>query len=147
MKIMTGNANRPLAEAISAFLNLPMTKASVRRCADMALPPIVDDQPLRLREYGEADVEAVGDVLLCLLVLRGVLQRVLWAPKHCTCGGGHVVGVAEPLGAPFGVGVVDGRVILHLFVHVHAPALNACRACHNVCVDKNEVRRNTQHAT
>jgi ribose-phosphate pyrophosphokinase len=37
MKIMTGNANRPLAEAISAFLNLPMTKASVRRFSDMEI--------------------------------------------------------------------------------------------------------------
>ena len=35
MKIMTGNSNRPLAEAISAFLNLPLTKASVRRFSDM----------------------------------------------------------------------------------------------------------------
>lgn len=35
MKIMTGNSNRPLAEAISAYLNLPMTSASVRRFSDM----------------------------------------------------------------------------------------------------------------
>jgi len=35
MKIMTGNANRPLAEAISAYLNMPLTKASVRRFSDM----------------------------------------------------------------------------------------------------------------
>ena len=37
MKILTGNSNRPLAEAISAFLNLPLTKASVRRFSDMAI--------------------------------------------------------------------------------------------------------------
>jgi ribose-phosphate pyrophosphokinase len=35
MKLMTGNSNRPLAEAISAYLNLPLTKASVRRFSDM----------------------------------------------------------------------------------------------------------------
>ncbi|MGE0719079.1 MAG: ribose-phosphate pyrophosphokinase [Alphaproteobacteria bacterium] len=35
MKILTGNSNRPLAEAIAAYLNLPMTKASVRRFSDM----------------------------------------------------------------------------------------------------------------
>jgi ribose-phosphate pyrophosphokinase len=35
MKILTGNSNRPLAEAISAYLNLPLTKASVRRFSDM----------------------------------------------------------------------------------------------------------------
>jgi ribose-phosphate pyrophosphokinase len=35
MKILTGNSNRPLAEAISAFLNLPLTKASMKRFSDM----------------------------------------------------------------------------------------------------------------
>ena len=35
MKILTCNSNRPLAEAISAYLNLPLTKASVRRFSDM----------------------------------------------------------------------------------------------------------------
>ena len=35
MRILTGNANRPLAEAIAACLKLPLTKASVRRFADM----------------------------------------------------------------------------------------------------------------
>src|SRR5689334_2557383 len=35
MKILTCNSNRPLAEAVSAYLNLPLTKASVRRFSDM----------------------------------------------------------------------------------------------------------------
>jgi ribose-phosphate pyrophosphokinase len=35
MKILTCNANRPLAEAISAYLSLPLTQASVRRFSDM----------------------------------------------------------------------------------------------------------------
>ncbi|BBK34142.1 ribose-phosphate pyrophosphokinase [Stella humosa] len=35
MKILTGNSNRPLAEAIAAYLNIPLTKASVRRFSDM----------------------------------------------------------------------------------------------------------------
>ncbi len=35
MKILTGNSNRPLAEAIAASLNVPLTKALVRRFADM----------------------------------------------------------------------------------------------------------------
>ena len=35
MKILTGNSNRPLAEAISTYLGLPLTKASVRRFSDM----------------------------------------------------------------------------------------------------------------
>ena len=35
MKILACNGNRPLAEAISACLDLPLTKASVRRFSDM----------------------------------------------------------------------------------------------------------------
>ncbi|MBM6592779.1 ribose-phosphate pyrophosphokinase [Microvirga pudoricolor] len=35
MKIVAGNSNRPLAEAISAYLNLPLAKCQVRRFADM----------------------------------------------------------------------------------------------------------------
>jgi ribose-phosphate pyrophosphokinase len=35
VKILTGNSNRPLAEAIAASLNKPVTKALVRRFADM----------------------------------------------------------------------------------------------------------------
>ncbi|MEM7617997.1 MAG: ribose-phosphate pyrophosphokinase [Pseudomonadota bacterium] len=35
MKIIAGNSNRPLAEAISAYLNVPLTKASMRRFSDM----------------------------------------------------------------------------------------------------------------
>ena len=35
MKILACNSNRPLAEAISACINLPLTKASVRRFSDL----------------------------------------------------------------------------------------------------------------
>ena len=35
MKILACNSNRPLADAISAYLELPLTKASVRRFSDM----------------------------------------------------------------------------------------------------------------
>jgi ribose-phosphate pyrophosphokinase len=35
MKIVSCNSNRPLAEAVAAELNLPLTRASVRRFADM----------------------------------------------------------------------------------------------------------------
>jgi ribose-phosphate pyrophosphokinase len=35
MKILSCNSNRPLAEAISAYLGLPLTRASVRRFSDM----------------------------------------------------------------------------------------------------------------
>jgi ribose-phosphate pyrophosphokinase len=35
MKIVACNSNRPLAEAVAASLNIPLTRASVRRFADM----------------------------------------------------------------------------------------------------------------
>src|SRR5579863_8944126 len=35
MKIVACNSNRPLAEAMAATLNLPLTRAAVRRFADM----------------------------------------------------------------------------------------------------------------
>lgn len=35
MKIVACNSNRPLAEAVAAALNLPLTQASIRRFADM----------------------------------------------------------------------------------------------------------------
>ncbi len=35
MKLLTGNANPPLAENISKYLSLPLTKATVRRFSDM----------------------------------------------------------------------------------------------------------------
>jgi len=37
IKLVAGNANRPLAEAIGAYLRTPMTKAVVRRFADMEI--------------------------------------------------------------------------------------------------------------
>jgi ribose-phosphate pyrophosphokinase len=35
MKVLAGNSNRPLAEAIAACLKLPLTKAVIRRFSDM----------------------------------------------------------------------------------------------------------------
>ena len=37
MKLVAGNANRPLAEAVAAYLGLPLTKCQVRRFADMEI--------------------------------------------------------------------------------------------------------------
>jgi ribose-phosphate pyrophosphokinase len=35
MQLIAGNSNRPLAEAISAYLNVPLTRASIKRFSDM----------------------------------------------------------------------------------------------------------------
>lgn len=37
MKVLAGNSNRPLAEAIAAYLSVPLAKASVRRFSDMEI--------------------------------------------------------------------------------------------------------------
>ncbi len=37
MKVIAGNSNRPLAEAISSYLGLPLTKASIRRFSDLEI--------------------------------------------------------------------------------------------------------------
>ena len=37
IKILSGNSNRPLADAIATCLNLPLTRATVRRFADMEI--------------------------------------------------------------------------------------------------------------
>jgi ribose-phosphate pyrophosphokinase len=37
MKLVAGNSNRPLAEAISEYLKVPLSRASVRRFADMEI--------------------------------------------------------------------------------------------------------------
>ena len=37
MKLVAGNSNRPLAEAISAYLRIPLAKCQVRRFADMEI--------------------------------------------------------------------------------------------------------------
>src|SRR3712207_2263941 len=35
MKLVAGNSNRPLAEAISAYLDMPLARCQVKRFADM----------------------------------------------------------------------------------------------------------------
>ena len=37
MKLVSGNSNRPLSEAIAAYLKMPLTKCLVRRFADMEI--------------------------------------------------------------------------------------------------------------
>jgi len=37
MKILSGNSNRPLAEAISAYMNVPLTQAAIRRFSDLEI--------------------------------------------------------------------------------------------------------------
>ena len=40
MKILAGNSNRALTEAIAAYIGVPLTKCQVRRFADTARLPV-----------------------------------------------------------------------------------------------------------
>ena len=76
MKILTGNSNRPLAEAISAFLNLPLTKAKVRRFSDMEIFVEIDEN-VRGEDVFiiQPTSYPVNDNLMELLVTLDALKR------------------------------------------------------------------------
>ncbi len=76
MKILTGNSNRPLAEAISAFLNLPLTKASVRRFSDMEIFVEIDEN-VRGEDVFliQSTSYPANDNLMELLVTMDALRR------------------------------------------------------------------------
>lgn len=76
MKLVAGNSNRPLAEAIAAYLKLPLTKAQVRRFADLEIFVEIQENV-----RGE-DVFAIqstsfpaNDNLMELLILVDTLKR------------------------------------------------------------------------
>ena len=76
MKILTGNSNRPLAEAISAFLNLPLTKASVRRFSDMEIFVEIDENVRGEDVFVfQSTSYPANDNLMELLVAMDALRR------------------------------------------------------------------------
>ncbi len=76
MKIIACNSNRPLAEAISAYINLPLTKASVRRFSDMEIFVEIEEN---VRGEDVFVVQStsypVNDNLMELLVTLDALRR------------------------------------------------------------------------
>jgi ribose-phosphate pyrophosphokinase len=76
MKILTGNSNRPLAEAISAFLNLPLTKASVRRFSDMEIFVEIDENVRGEDVFViQSSSYPANDNLMELLIATDALKR------------------------------------------------------------------------
>ncbi|MCH8182448.1 MAG: ribose-phosphate pyrophosphokinase [Proteobacteria bacterium] len=76
MKIVAGNSNPPLAEAIAAFLNLELTKASIRRFADMEV--FVEIQESVRGEdvfLVQSTSYPANDTLMELLVIIDALKR------------------------------------------------------------------------
>jgi ribose-phosphate pyrophosphokinase len=82
MKILAGNSNRPLAEAISACINLPLTKASIRRFSDMEVFVEIEENVrgedvfvIQSTSYPTND--NLMELLICLDALkRGSARRI-----------------------------------------------------------------------
>ena len=76
MKIVAGNSNPPLAEAIAAFLNLHLTKASIRRFADMEVFVEIQEN-VRGEDVFlvQSTSYPANDTLMELLVIIDALKR------------------------------------------------------------------------
>jgi ribose-phosphate pyrophosphokinase len=76
MKILAGNSNRPLAEAIAAYLGEPLTKCQVRRFADMEIFVQIEEN---VRGEDAFIVQSTSfpanDHLMELLIMTDALRR------------------------------------------------------------------------
>jgi ribose-phosphate pyrophosphokinase len=82
MKILACNSNRPLAEAIADYLDLPLTKASVRRFSDMEvfveiLENVRGEDVFVIQSTSFPANDHLMELLVCLDALkRGSARRV-----------------------------------------------------------------------
>ncbi len=76
MKLIAGNSNRPLAEAISAYLNVSLTRASIRRFSDMEVFVEVEEN-IRGEDVFviQSTSYPANDNLMELLVMLDALKR------------------------------------------------------------------------
>ncbi len=76
MKLVAGNSNRPLAEAISAYLKVPSTKGQVKRFADMEIFVEIQEN---VRGQDVFVIQSISfpanDNLMELLILIDALKR------------------------------------------------------------------------
>jgi ribose-phosphate pyrophosphokinase len=76
MKLVAGNSNRPLAEAISGILKIPLTKSIVRRFADMEVFVEVQENMRGEDVYVlQSTSFPANDNLMELLILVDALKR------------------------------------------------------------------------
>ncbi|MGH6953038.1 MAG: ribose-phosphate pyrophosphokinase [Alphaproteobacteria bacterium] len=76
MKLIAGNSNRSLAEAISAYLDVPLTKASIRRFSDMEVfVEILDNMRGEDVFVVQSTSYPANDNLMELLVTLDALRR------------------------------------------------------------------------
>jgi ribose-phosphate pyrophosphokinase len=76
MKLVAGNSNRPLAEAIAAYLNMPLSRCIVRRFADMEIFVEVQENVRGEDVFVIQSTSApANDHLMELLILIDALKR------------------------------------------------------------------------
>ncbi len=76
MKLVAGNSNRPLAEAISAYLDLPLARCIVRRFADMEIFVEVQENVRGEDVFVIQSTSApANDHLMELLIIVDALKR------------------------------------------------------------------------
>ena len=76
MKILAGNSNRPLAEAIAAYVGEPLTKATVKRFADKEIfVEILENVRGRDAFIVQATSYPTNDNLMELLIMADALRR------------------------------------------------------------------------
>jgi ribose-phosphate pyrophosphokinase len=76
MKLVAGNSNRPLAEAIAGYLNIPLSKCIVRRFADMEIFVEVQENVRGEDVFVIQSTSApANDHLMELLILMDALRR------------------------------------------------------------------------
>jgi ribose-phosphate pyrophosphokinase len=82
MKVLACNSNRPLAEAISAYLNIELTKASIRRFSDMEvfveiLENVRGEDVFVIQSTSYPANDNLMELLVCLDALRrGSARRI-----------------------------------------------------------------------
>ena len=82
MKVLSCNSNRPLAEAIASYLNVPLTEADVRRFADMEVfveihENVRGEDVFVIQSTSYPANDNIMELLVCLDALRrGSARRV-----------------------------------------------------------------------
>jgi ribose-phosphate pyrophosphokinase len=76
MKILSGNSNRPLTEAIAAYLGLPLTKCQVRRFADMEIFVEIQENVRGQDTFiVQSTSSPTNDHLMEMLIMTDALRR------------------------------------------------------------------------
>ena len=84
MKVLAGNSNRPLAEAIAAFLNLPLIEATIRRFSDMEVfveihENMRGEDVFLIQSASYPANDNVMELLICIDALRRASARRITA--------------------------------------------------------------------